>query len=409
MSILTQFFQRERKELFISTSQIQTLRRPSYPASDSASLLDATQRNELIFACISVRAQAAMDPRLIVEKRTRKDGELVYVEQPNHPFRALMTRPNATMTESDLMRAAIVSWDISNPRRAYFEKTIRRGLLTELHPLNPACMIPRYSAVGRRALIGYTWQDDSGYREEYSLDDLIIRTAPAWWNSPPLVAALGSAESDTAQTDLVRAFFENGGVPSGILKIKGTIPQGKADEIQAKWHAKYSLRQGGAQRVAILDDNADYQAIGSDLDKLASITLRMVAESRICMPFGVPPLIVYAYVGLLRATYSNLDSAWEWFWKATMSPAFKEWRMFWTQSLLSEFEDERTLRSEDVRLSYDMSNVDALQEDTDARHTRARLDYAAGGLTLNEYRAAIGEKPRPDGDMIKGATIPEGI
>ena len=36
------------------------------------------------------------------------------------------------------------------------------------------------------------------------------------------------------------------------------------------------------------------------------------------MAFGVPPLIVYAYVGLLRATYSNLKEAWSSFWDASM-------------------------------------------------------------------------------------------
>ena len=118
------------------------------------------------------------------------------------------------------------------------------------------------------------------------------------------------------------------------------------------------------------------------------------------MVFGVPPLIVYAYVGLLRATYSNLKEAWGGFWDATMSPAFKEWRAFWTWALLPEFEDERDIQAERVRLHYDMTQVAALQEDVDAMQTRARANWSAGGITLNEYRAAIGYGARPGGDDV---------
>ena len=47
------------------------------------------------------------------------------------------------------------------------------------------------------------------------------------------------------------------------------------------------------------DDQRAYGSIGKQRRCAA------VAESRICMVFGVPPLIVYAYVGLLRATYAE--------------------------------------------------------------------------------------------------------
>lgn len=364
--------------------------------TDTASLQSTMSRNELVFACLHAKATAALDPRLVVQQRTAKNE---FVEAPGHPMRRLMMQPNPQMTESDLMKAAIISWDISNPRRFFCEKVYKGALLKELHPLNPARMTPKYSKTPSRDIIGYTWQDGT-YRREYSLDELVIRSAPAWYDPPPLPAALGNVKSDTAQTDFVSAFFDNGGVPPGILKYNRPLNDPRREEIRDKWRAAHGNRWGRQHDIAVLDVSAEYQKIGSQLDELSSQILRSVSESRVCMVFGVPPLIVYAYVGLIRATYSNLKEAWANFWDATMSPTFKEWRAFWTIALLPEFEYENDILSERVRLQYDMGQVSFMQEDVDAAQTRARANFQANGIDLNEFRASIGYSPKPGGENV---------
>jgi len=366
------------------------------PKSDSASLQSTMSSNELVFACLHAKATASLDPRLVVQQRTAKNE---YVEIPGHPMRQLIMRPNSQMTESDLMKAAIVSWDVSNPRRFYCEKKYKGNLLTELYPLNPARMTPKYAHTPARDLIGYTWSDGTLSRD-YSLDELIIRSAPAWYDPPPLPAALGNVKSDIAQTDHITAFFENGGIPPGILKYDRPLNDAKREEIRDKWRGAHGNRYSRQHDIAVLDITAQYQEIGSKLDELSSQILRSVSESRICMVFGVPPLIVYAYVGLIRATYSNLKEAWANFWDATMSPTFKEWRAFWTIALLPEFEYEKDILSERIRLHYDMSQVSFMQEDVDATQSRARANFQANGIDLNEFRASIGYPPKVGGEMV---------
>lgn len=402
--IIDHGFYLERKGLSVSlepggfVTEVRDYRRPASPRANTSTLEATMSLNELVFACIGVKATAARDPRLTVQQAVNNRGITTYEEVPNHPFRALIMRPNPRMTEGDLMRAMIVSWDVSNPRRFYAEKEYVNSLLVAIHPLNPACMRPIASRVNRET-IGYEWSDGQ-QRKEYSLDDLLIRSAPAWYDPPPLVAALGATESDSAQTDYIRSFFENGGVPPGLLKYNMPLRDEKRDEIRDKWRSAYGNRFGRQHDIGILDSNVEYQQTGSKLDELSSQTLRSVAESRICMVFGVPPLIVYAYVGLLRATYSNLGEAWRGFWDATMSPTFKELRDFWTWNLLTEYEDERTIASEQIKLTYDMSTVAALQEDVDAMQTRARANFQAKGISRNEYRAAIGYPARPGDDNV---------
>lgn len=367
-------------------------RTASYGA-DTAALEATMASNELVYACIHIKATSARDPRLIVQTMN-SDG--AYEESPGHPFRQLLMHPNPLMTEGDLMQAAIASWDVSNPRRFYCEKEYTSGRLTALYPLNPACMTPLYARSGNRDLIGYTWKDGQNKRD-YSFDELLIRAAPAWYDPPPMLAALGSVGADTAQTQTIGTYFANGGIPPLFLKYSMALNDTQRDDIRAKWRSIYGGGQAAGD-IGVLDVNSDVREVGSKLDQLASQTLRSVSESRICMVFGVPPLIVYAYVGLLRATYANLGEAWAGFWDATMSPAFKEWRDFWTWQLLPEFENESDIRAERVKLAYDMSTVAALQDDVDAINTRAQSNYTSKIISLNEARAAVGYPARDDGD-----------
>jgi HK97 family phage portal protein len=390
---------------FVNEVQSTIVRGTSASYSADTQALEATMaENELVYACIHIKAQSARDPRLIVQKATQRNGKIVYEEDPGHAFRQLLMHPNPLMTEGDLMQAAIVSWDVSNPRRFYCEKEYTAGRLTALYPLNPAAMAPLHSRSGGRELIGYVWREGRD-RREYSLDELLIRAAPIWYDPPPLVSALGSVGTDTAQTQTIGTYFANGGIPPLFLKYTMALNDTQRADIRAKWRSIYGGGQAAGD-IGVLDANSDVREVGSKLDQLASQTLRSVSESRICMVFGVPPLIVYAYVGLLRATYSNLKEAWAGFWDATMSPAFKEWRDFWTWQLLIEFENESDIRSERVRLAYDMSTVSALQEDVDAIQNRARASFQAKIISQNEARSALGYAAVPGGDEAYYSAAP---
>ena len=220
----------------------------------------------------------------------------------------------------------------------------------------------------------------------------------------PLAAAIREVDMDQAQTDYIRSFFNNAGVPSGILTIKGrSLMQDEANEIRSRWRAQHGRESGNQHDIVVMDENAEYQRLGAMLGELDSDSVRGFSESRITMGFGVPPLILYAYFGLLRATYNNLPEAWKQFWVSTMSAEMGGWRSFFELNLLPMYYTTgyEPVLDEQVRLYWDTSEVKALQENEDASHTRYRENWLAGGTTLDEFREGIGLAEFPDAELGK--------
>jgi HK97 family phage portal protein len=365
-----------------------------YPRTyDATRLISAARTNEVVYACISTKQRTAVDPRLYVERR-QSDGQ--WLEIDGHPLRRLIMRPNPDMDEINFWQWFIASRETCGEFYAEIVRSSKAGPPVALYPLNPALVDPIPNSDG--TIGAYQWR--LGYLKQIipAEDMLVWRNVDIgnrWRGLSPLSVALGAVGGDIAQTDYVNEFFRVGGIPAGLMTIKGrTVTPLEAEEIREKWRAKFSPSSGGNMSdIAVMDENAEFQVLGSKLDELSSEELRGVAESRICMVFGVPPLVIYAYIGMLRSIQSNLREAWQQFWDSTLTPEYRAMRQWLTTRMLSEFESDDLVMGERVRCQWDMLQVAALQDDVDGMQRRARENYTAGGITRNEFRAVIGAPP----------------
>jgi HK97 family phage portal protein len=372
------------------------------------SLQKYARRNELVYACIQKKAQAAAEPTLIVE---RKDADGVFRKVEDHPFIAVWNKPNPYDDAESLMKSWVASENFADV--VYLEKVMSRGGdLVELHPLNPASVTPQYVTQADGYALDYYLYDNGLKQIKLYEDDVIVRRRHAQGSIYDGVSnvsiALGAVDADVAMTDYVRAFFNNDGVPSGQLIVKDRrLSNEEAESLQQKWSRKFG--RGGANRkgVVVLDQSAEFQKIGSNLNELASDSITGQIESRICMAFGVPPVLVGAFVGLQNVNQkASFEGAMAEFWRGTMSPELKSIKNFLTWNLLSYFESEEDIRAGRVRVNWDYSAVDAMQENLNETHKRVQEDYAAGLLTLNEARAVIGYAPLDGGDEVKEPNTP---
>ena len=367
-------------------------------------LLDAYAAHELVYSCINKIADVMNDAEIIVEK---KNSEGEWEKTDGHRLTALFKRPNNFETGRQFRRLMVQSEQSTG---IFYGEIVRSPakLPVQIHPLNPNRVRPMVNR-STDEIEYYEYTRISGKKYNIKPENMLIRRrvdlTDRFYGLSPLKVALKSINSDLGLTDYVDAFFESDGTPSGILKVLNkTLKEAEAESLAAKWKKKFS-RGGDSQKgTAVLDQNAEYQRIGSNLDELAADQIGNRFESRICAAFGVPPNLVGANVGLQHVT-ANATAKAELrnFWDNKISPELAELREWLTWYVLSEFEDYDLIAAGRIRVGYDLSQCAFLQEDLNDIHTRARSNYSAGIWTLNEAREATGMMPREGetGDMLR--------
>jgi phage portal protein BeeE len=365
-------------------------------ASTPDEMLALLGTNEVVYACLRERMKVLIQPTFVVERRAA-DG--AYVVEDDHPLAALFRRPGPNLDTASLWRCLEASY--ASVGQLYLEPLFANGVLQAVNPLNPAFVVEEYDA-GR--LTGYRWQPPEGAGYVFAPNELITRRSVSWADVPPLQAALGSVEADRLSNEFLSGFFAGGGIPTAVIKVKGALSQERSDTMRQRW---LEIFFPGSRLPAFLDENIEsYQRVGVSLNELDNETLRMFIETRICMCFGVPPLVIYAYAGLLKATYSNLQEAWASFWDATALPLLKEWAEWVTWALLTFYEDPDDVKAGAVRVRFDVSQIGPYQEDVNGKIERFKDGYAGGAVKLNEYRAVLGLQADPDGDVYKAPPQP---
>lgn len=371
-------------------------------------LLEAYAASELVYACINKIADVMNDAEIIVE---RKNAEGEWELVPGHRLQALFKRPNNFETGRQFRRLMVQSEQISG---IFYAEIVRSpaGLPVQLHPLNPNRVRPVVSR-STDEIEYYEYTRASGKQYKIRPEDMLIRRrvdlTDRFYGLSPLRVALKSVNSDLGFTDYVDAFFESDGTPSGILKVLNkTLKEAEAEALSAKWAKKFSRGGSNQKGTAVLDQNAEYQRVGANLNELAADSVGDRFEARICAAFGVPPNLVGANVGLRHVT-ANATAKAELrnFWDNKISPELAELREWLTWFVLPEFEDYERIAAEQIRVGFDISQAAFLQEDLNDIHARARANYSAGLWTLNEAREETGKMPREDetGDMLRAEQV----
>lgn len=351
---------------------------------------DGYERNPIIYACVGEIASSVAEPDLVV-KRTRGTEEDILGSDDD--LVRLLERPNPDQDQFEFMETLLIHMGLAG--EAWIHKVrAGTGRVVQLRLLRPDRVEPVVSKTG------------IVQRYEYKIDGVIVERAipPAdivpirrlhprddFRGLSPITVAARFADLDNQGGDYLRSVLNNGGIPRGIMKLKQKTDAKQRDAIKQQWRDKYG-GQSGWNDISVMDEDADYQAIGfnpkdADLGSIFGET-----ESRICIAYGVPPILIAAKVGLDRSTYSNYETALRAFWQKTLSPIFVRIAAKLTHGVASEFEGDRFI-------AWDFSGVEALRESEDARHKRANEGWMAGTLTLNEAREIIGLPRLVDGDV----------
>lgn len=363
--------------------------REGQPVYTKPNLINNTRKyytqNEVMFACVSLKADSCSLPKLVVHK---ENGDIA----ENHPLQKIIDNPNPHMTEFDMLTLAVTLLEICGT--VYFEKVrSKAGRVVQLWPLRPDWVKPVPSA--KNFIMGYEYWPPGAKKVFIPAEDIIPFTTFHPLNPykalAPMSVASKTGDVDNSNTDFLKLFFEQGGMPPGYLKTKQALNDIQVADIRNRWKERY----GGFRNwfePAVLSFDADYVRLGLTFEEMGSEHLDARSVERICMVFKVPPILIGSRLGMKRSTFNNFQSSRLAFWQDGMLPLLKRIKNKLNGNLANEFPG--------FKYEWDYSAVAVLNEDAKSLWARAGSSYSLGGITLNEYRQMIGFDKVGGGDLF---------
>lgn len=367
-----------------------------YPEPDFASNADVGfDKNELVYACIMEKATSLPEAPFRVYG---PDG--MGEARENHPLRQLIANPNPATTEFELMELTSIFMDLAGI--AFWEVVRDRiGRPVEIWPLRPD-RVRIFPQQNGRHEYGYAIGDGKIWPLG---TDVLAFKYPNPMNpnlgQAPMRPANRAVALDNEATNFVKALLQNRAVPGTVIETEQAIDEALVERLTTKWIQRFGKNNRG--KPAFLQKGMKVHTLGLDLTQLEFPDLRTISESRICMSFGVPPILVGAKVGLDRSTFANYGEARRSFWEETLLPLQRRIASVIVAKLLPMFEGPRPRR---VICRFDNSEVVALKESEANRWEKGTQALRAGGLMVNDFRRYVGLPRVEGGDVF---LVPAGV
>lgn len=402
------------------------------PAATYQQTARAYSGNEIVSAALDLISKSAGEPQIIGRRWRRnrpqiraemrrlnaygiknRAGAMIadafmarngfWEEVDGHPLVTLLNHPNPYRSMAQFWSEVCLDRYLAGNAyilKARYADGMLEGAVGELWRLRPdrVTPVPGDMEAGEPFIIRYDYAIDARTTRPIAVEDIIHIRA----NDPlnpyqglsPVAAILERVDIDSWMRNFLGTFYERGGAGVGaIVNVKGKMDQPLKDDMRARFRRMF----GGGQ-YDILVANAEeltYTPIGLDrgLRDALPKEIDAVIEARIAMKLGIPGSILGLLIGYESSSYANKRQDWQVFWDITMAP------------LLSDFDDvlNLTLTPEFGgidEVAFDLSDIRALQEDSEALKESARKDWQVGLAGFHESRVAIGRPPEPDVDEL---------
>ena len=353
--------------------------------------------NVVAFRCIEEVARCvAMVPWEV--RRTLKDGNTEVDEK--HPFTAVLARPNPDDSFPFLMVRIASFLQIAG--NAYIERVgpetgPNGGSAKELYVLRPDRV--RVEVDNKTGRIGAYTYEVGGKKETFKIDPLSGRgpilqlkqfhPLDDWYGAGNIEPTAREIDTSNEAITWNKKLLENECRPGMLVTIVGDqffqITDQQLDDVEKKLKQKF---QGKAGKNLVLTG-----ARGTDAKPYGFSPLEMDWDKgddrvarRICMGFGVPPMLV-GIPG--EATFANFKEARLHFWENTI--------LWFLEYFRQELNNWLFFEETDTELSYKLDDIAALAERRESIWKRAQESLF---LTVNEQREMVGYDPVPEGDVV---------
>jgi HK97 family phage portal protein len=152
-------------------------------------------------------------------------------------------------------------------------------------------------------------------------DDLLHIRYKSTTSSARGVGPLDAGRSRMVAAGLLQRYasrvFESGGVPYYVIKHPLELTEKQITDLQMQW---WTSRMNSLGMPAVLSGGIEVEQLQISPEDMALLDLSRYTDSRIAVLLGVPPFLVGLPAGGDSMTYSNVESLFEYHWRAGLKP-----------------------------------------------------------------------------------------
>ena len=309
-----------------------------------------------------------------------------------HDFLSILKRPNPYYSGEQLWMGIEMSYTVSGNAYAIIVSD-NAGRPAQLWWVPHWMMEPEWDREGNEFLTHYVYSPPGHRPIRVEAEDVLHFRFGFDPNNPrkglsPLRTVMRELFTDAEAANWTASFLRNGAVPSIMVmpKENANILQNDDDLKATKADLLASFtgdRRGEPMAIGAPVDIAQFGYNPQEMD-LAS--LRRIPETRAAAALRLPPIVMGLLSGLEFATYANFREAERVAYRANLIPTYRNMAGTLHTQLLSLFEQN----IDQFQVNFDVSRVEALQENADERAARWRGLYVDGLAELGEARAEMG-------------------
>lgn len=352
------------------------------------------RNNSIVFATLGWVGRKFPDGYLALRQPAVGNAKPVDIDR--HDMLTLLQRPNGFYSGSTMLVAAAKDWMISGDAYIFKVRNDLGGPIQLWYV--PSFLVEPYSNDSKVFITAYRYTPTgSQYRDWDPKDVIHIRNGIDPQNvrkgCSPMQAIVREVYSDEEAALWTAAVLHNDGALGVVISADGDAVIGPDEAPQIKQTFRDTF--GGSHRgeTMVVSSKIKIDRLSVDPEKMNLASLRQIPEERITAALGVPAVVVGLGAGLDRATYSNLAALREAAVEDTLLPMYRVFAEELKAQLMGDFE----ANVDAFELYYNTEGIRELQPDADKLVEREALALKSGGQTIDEFRAATGRDPLPNG------------
>lgn len=359
------------------------------PITVDSAVREGLRKNSAVYACVHYLERTFPEPAFVIEDKASKE---IIVD---HPLAALLANPNPFISGGELKQFTIVYQALGGNCYWWIERD-NLGTPIGLWPLHDGQCEP---VPGERAwLTGYQYKLGSKTYDIPASDIVHFK----WGVDPlqpirglsPLVAMAREVATDSEMTDYAYAVLKNDATPRTVLSSKGVLSQDARNTLKEQFAQEYG--GGNRGKVAVIESDVTISRLSMNMQELAFESMSNIDETRIAACFGVPAVLVGLNVGLQRGIQGAPKEMQRAYVEQTLVPLWVNAATTIDTQLLQTCYPDAKEKGLHVRAATE--DVQALQEDADAKHARIMREWTLNVAKHSEARAKLGYTEVPKGE-----------